>query len=179
MNVRINHLVQSAGGGSVACEFCRRPWFGVVAYCPYCGRMSSCFTTMNQEPDDHLQSDVVLAIGQATLAMPAGELQRQEEKDFPVERNRPAPSPTNRTKAALTLLFKTAAAGAAVLLLVWTLVKLPAPKTNERATPQLPISTSGIASPNQGPSTTAVPPQANRTTLCSLAHETAGLCQSQ
>jgi hypothetical protein len=190
MNVRMHQLAQSARSESVLCEFCRRPWFGLVAYCPYCGRMSSCFTTMNQQPDGHFQSDVALANGQASLGMPAGQLQRQASTDLPVEANRPAPSQFNKIKSALPLLLKTAAAGITVLLLFWMVVKLPAPKTNERATPQLPISTSGIASPNQRPPTSAaqqpsiplrtdtpVPP--NRTTLCSLAHETAGLCKSQ
>lgn len=172
MNVQTNKLAQSARGESV-CGFCRRPWFGLVAYCPYCGRKPS-FTTINQEPDDRPQSDEAVPIS---------------GKKSPVERDRPTPSQLNKT--ALALLFKTVVAGVSALLLFWMVVKLPAPKTNEGASPQLPISTSGIASPRLGPSTSAaqvpsiprrtdtkVPPQSNRS-LCSVANEAAGLCKSQ
>jgi hypothetical protein len=124
----------------------------------------------------------------------------------PGKRDRPTPSQLNKT--ASTLLFTTVVAGVCGLLLLWMLVKLLAPKTNEGASPQLPVSSSGIASPRPGPSTsaaqvpsipprtdTAVPaadpavrqqergaaqaaPQSNRS-LCSVASEAAGLCKSQ
>ena len=75
--VQMDKLAQSARGES-QCEFCGRPWFGLVAYCPYCGRKPS-FTTINQEPDDRPQSDEASAVDQ-NLRMPAGELHRQEAK---------------------------------------------------------------------------------------------------
>jgi len=166
MNLQMTESAQPARGVSL-CEFCRRPWFGLVAYCPYCGRKPSCFTAISQEPDDCPQIEEALASGQ-----------------------RPTPSQLN--KPALTLLFKTVVAGVSALLLFWMVVKLPAPRTNEAASPQLPISTSNIASPMRGPSTsaaqvpsiplrtdTAVPPQSNRRSLCSVANEAAGLCKSQ
>jgi hypothetical protein len=199
----MNKLAQSARGENL-CEFCGRLWFGPVAYCPYCGHKSS-FTTISQEPDDRLQSGEASASGQITLGMRAGEMAKSPRKEsrgtplqgvpvsgetLPGERNRPAPSQSNKT--ALTLLFKTVVAGVSALLLLWMVVKLPGSKTNEGASPQLPISTSGIASPRWGPSTntaqvpsvplrtdTAVPPQSNRRSLCSVANETAGLCKSQ
>jgi hypothetical protein len=209
MNVRMNQLARSARSESVVCEFCARPWFGLVAYCPYCGRKPSCFTTMKQEPDDRLRIDEALPSGQAILGMPVGELPylevkppRQEPREtplqsvplsgetLPVKWDRPAPSQLNRT--ASTLLFKTVVAGVSALLVFWLLVKLPAPKPNEGTSAQLPISTSGIASPGPGPSTSAaqvpsiplptdnaVPARSNKRSLCSVAHETAGLCKSQ
>jgi hypothetical protein len=266
MNVQINNLAQSARGESV-CGFCGRRWFGLVAYCPYCGRKPS-FPTINQEPDDRAQSDDALASGQRTLWMPAGELHGQEAKSPRKEpflridqesddrrqsdealasgilgmpagelqyqeaksprkeprgtqlqgepilgealpRERKGPTPSQSSKKASTLLFKAAAAGLGVLLLLWTVVKLPAPKTDEGASPQLPKSTSGVASPSRGPSTTAaqqppiplrtdtaVPagdqtvrqqerdpaqaaPQSKSRPLCSVAHQTAGLCKSK
>ena len=207
MKVQMKELAQSARGER-ECGVCGQPLFGLVAYCPYCGRKHG-FTRTNLERDDHPQNDKALASGQGTLGMPAGELHSQEAKSprkeprgtplqgVPIfgeslrgERNRPAPSQLNRT--ALTLLFKTVVAGIGALLLFWMVVKLTATKTNDGASPQLPISTSGIASPSQGPSTsavqvppiplrtdTAVPPQTNRRSLCSVANETAGLCKSQ
>lgn len=116
---------------------------------------------------------------------------------LPVNRDRPAPS----------LLFWTVVAGVSVLL-VWMVVTLFAPDAYERGSPQLSISTSRIASPTPMPSTsaaqvqsipahtgTAIPAagptlrrqesEATKTatpsnkSLCSTAHEGAGLCKSQ
>jgi hypothetical protein len=207
MNVQMNQLAQPARAETL-CEFCGRPWFGLVAYCPYCGRKAS-FTMISPEPDDRLQMDEALPSGQGTLRMPAGELHRQAAKPprkehretplqgvpilgetLPGERNRPTQSQLN--KRAPALLLKTIVAGVAALLLFWMVFKLPAPKTNERASPQLPIATSEIPSPRPAPSTsaapvpsipmrtdTAVPPQSNRRSLCSVANEAAGLCKSR
>ena len=205
--VPMNEPAQSARGGESACGSCGRPWFGLVAYCPYCGRKSS-LTTIHREPDDRPPSDEASASGPGTLETLAGEPQRQEAKaprkepggtplqevpvsgrDLTGERDRPTPSQLNET--ASTHRFKTIAAGASALLLLWMAVKLFAPGTNEGASPQLPISTSGIASPRPVPAPsaaqvpsiprrtdTAVPPQSNRS-LCSVANETAGLCKVQ
>jgi hypothetical protein len=203
MNVRMNALAQSARAESL-CEFCGRPWFGLVAYCPYCGRKPG-FPTINKEPDDRFQTEGASASRPGALWRPAGELHRQGAKSprkeppgmplrgapvigqpqpSPAERNRPTAARLNKT--ALTLLFKAVVAGVGALLLLW-----PAPNTNEGASPQLPVTTSG-AYPRRGPATTAapvpsiplrtdssVPPQSNRTPLCSVAHATAGLCKSQ
>ena len=203
--VPMNEPAQSARGES-ACDFCGRPWFGLVAYCPYCGRKSS-LTTIHQEPDGRPPGDEASASDPGTLQTPAG-APRQEAKsprkepdgtplqgvpvsgrDLPVERDRPTPSRLN--EKASTLRFKTVAAGASALLILWMAVKLLAPGTNEGASRQLPISTSGIASPRPVPATSAaqgpsiprrtdnaVPPQSNRS-LCSVANETAGLCKVQ
>jgi hypothetical protein len=208
MNVQMHQLAESARSESVVCEFCGRPWFGLVAYCPYCGRKAS-FTTISPDPDDRLQMDEALASGQGTWRMPAGELHRQAAntprkeshgtvlqgvpilgETLPGERNRPTQSQLN--KPALALLFKAVVAGIAALLLLWMVLKLIAPKTNERTSPQLPISTSEIPSPRAAPSTsaapvpsipmrtgTAVPPQSDRRSLCSVANEAAGLCKSR
>jgi len=99
--------------------------------------------------------------------MPAGE---------PVEWDRPTPSQLNRT--ASTLLFKTVAAGVSALLLLWVVVNLPAPRTNEGAS--LQPSSSAAQAPSIPPRTeTVAPPQSNRSSQCSAAHEAAGLCKSQ
>lgn len=158
-------LDQPAPGESL-CGYCRRPWFGLVAYCPYCGRKPN-FTTVSQEPDDRPQGDEALS-------------------------ERPPPSQLKLNKKASTHLFETVVAGVAALLLFWMVAKLPAPKINEAASsPQLPISTSDIASSRRVPSTSAaqvpvipartdgaVPPRSSRLP-CSVAHERAGLCKSQ
>jgi hypothetical protein len=226
MNVQTNKLAQSARSESL-CGFCGRQWFGSVAYCPYCGCKTNLTT---QEPDDLSRRDEALAT-EGILAIPAGELDRQEPKSapqstsrqinaesvaplqgvpisgepLPVKRDRATPSQLNKTA---TLLFKTVAAGVSALLLFWIMVKLLAPETNEGASPQLPIATSGIASPGPAPSTSAAPvpsiplrtdtavpaaePAARQLerdaaqaappslrSLCSVANETAGLCKSQ
>ena len=185
MSVQMNELARLVRVESL-CGFCRRPWFGLVAYCPYCGRKPS-FMTINRELDDRPPGVEILASGQGTLGMPAGE--PIPSKNLPAERDRSSPAQLNKT--ALTLLFKTVVAGVSALLLVWMVVKPLAPRTNEVAPPQLPISTSRIAPPRLGPSTsaaqapsiplradTAAPPRSNRS-LCSVANEAAGLCKSQ
>src|SRR4051794_5560576 len=34
-------MLEQTPPGESLCEFCSRPWFGQVAYCPYCGRQAS------------------------------------------------------------------------------------------------------------------------------------------
>ena len=122
MNVdQMNKLAQSVQSVS-QCGFCGRPWFGLVAYCPYCGREPS-FAKINQEPDDRPQSD-----------------ERDEsESDEP------------RKKPRGPLLVKTAIAGLSALLLLWIVVKAPAPKTDEGASPHA-ISTSRMGrAPRRAP----------------------------
>lgn len=160
----MNKWAQSARGENL-CGYCLRPWFGLVAYCPYCGRKPS-FVTISQEPDDLLQLDKAVASGQGTLEMPTGEL-------------------------PWALLFKTVIAGVTALLLLWIVPKLLAPKTSEEASPPPPIASSGIASPAHGPLTSAAqapsmpvrteraaPPRSSKPP-CSAAHQAAGLCISQ
>jgi hypothetical protein len=187
MNVdQMNKLAQGVQSVS-QCEFCGQPWFGLVAYCPYCGREPS-FAKIDQEPDDRPLSD---------------------ESDEP------------RKKSRGSLLVKTAIAGVSALLLLWIVVKAPAPKSDEGASPHATTSSMGAGPPTsaaqvppvqvpsaqvpsvqvppaqvpsvqvppaQGPSAqarsvplgtdTAVPPPSN-SSLCSVANETAGLCKSQ
>jgi hypothetical protein len=197
--VQINKLAQLASNES-QCGFCGQPWFGLVAYCPYCGREPG-FAKINQEPDDHPQSD------------------ESNESDEP------------RKKSRVPLLVKTAIAGVSVLLLLWIVLKAPAPKTDEAASPHATTSSMGAGPPTtptsaaqgpsvqvpsaqkapseqaqpvqsqpvqaqpvqaqpvqaqpvqaptapSGPGTTAAPRPPNRS-LCSVANETAGLCKSQ
>ncbi|NPC55888.1 hypothetical protein [Caenimonas soli] len=165
MNVQMNKWAQSARGENL-CGYCLQPWFGLVAYCPYCGRKPS-FATISQEPDDLPQRDEVVASAQRTLEMPSGEL-------------------------PWALLFKSVIAGVAALLLLWIVPKLLAPRTSEEASAHPPVSTAGIAPPPtrsavmgaaQAPSMplrseSAVPPRSSRPP-CSVAHEKAGLCKSQ
>lgn len=149
----MNRLAQPARGESL-CESCRRPWFGSVAYCPYCGRKPS-FTAISQQPAEQM------------LAMPAQPA---------VEWDSPAPSQPDRT--ASTFLFKTVVAGVSALLLLWVAIELPATRANQKASPQLAVSTSGIAAPVPPRTETVAPPQPSRSPLCSAASEAAGLCKS-
>ena len=181
--VEIDKVARSSARAESKCEFCGRPWFGLVAYCPYCGRKASS-KTINQGPGDRIQSDATLdatlASKQVTSGMPAGELHHPEPKSPPKE---PRGTP---------LRFKILAAGVSVLLLLWLALKPPAPKATEGASPQLPISASGIASPRPGASMgaaqapsipprtdAAVPPKPIGRLLCSEANEAQGLCKSQ
>jgi hypothetical protein len=189
--VDITKVARSSARGESQCEYCGRPWFGLVAYCPYCGRKPS-FTTISKGPDDRVEGDAALAGEQSTAGMPAGELQRQEAKSPAGEPHRQEPKPPRKEPRATPLPFKALAAGVSVLLLSWMAVKLPAPKTTEVASPQPPISPSGIASPKPSASTTAaqvpsipprtaaaVPPKPVNRSLCSVANEAVGLCKSQ
>jgi hypothetical protein len=186
MNVQMNMSAPSERDERL-CGYCRRPWFGWVAYCPYCGREAS-FATINQEPDDRPQGDEAVASRQGTLGTTTGELP-VFDKNISVERDRPVPSQLSKTASAL--LFKILVAGVTALLLLWMMGKLLAPKPNEGASPHPPIATSGIAPPTRGPLTSAtqvpsiprrtesaVPPRSSKPP-CSVAHEAAGLCISQ
>ena len=216
----MNKLAQSAGGENL-CGYCGRRWSGPVAYCPYCGRKPSSAT---EKTDDRPRTDEALASGPG-VSMPAAESPGQAGKSppreprgtplqgmpmsgqsLPGDRDRPAPSQSN--KAALTLLFIAVALGVGALLLFWMGLKLLAPETNEGASPRLPRSTSGVVSPSPGSATgaapapsvpprtdtaapprtdtaapprtgTAAPPPSNKRSLCSPANEAAGLCKSR
>lgn len=196
--VQMNELAQPAREG-IECGFCRRPLFGLVAYCPYCG----C------KPDDRHQSHEALASEQAAdSGMPAGALHPQEAnpphkgpQGTPLQ-GVPALGriltaeqdglPSSPKKAASPLLLGTAIAGVGALLLFWMGVKLLAPDTDEGASPRRPVSSSGVVSSTRDPPTgatpvsstppgtdTALPPQPNSRSLCSVANETAGLCKAQ
>ena len=177
--VEIDKVARSSARGESQCRSCGRPWFGSVAYCPYCGRKPS-FTTINQDPGDRIQGDAAVASGPATSGMPA------------VELHRPQPISPRKEPRGTPLLFKALAAGVGVLLLLWVALKPPAPKTTEPASPQLPISAPGIASPRPAAPTSAaqvpsIPPRTGAAVpskpigrlLCSEANEAQGLCKSQ
>ena len=209
--VEIDKVARSSTRGESQCEFCGRPWFGLVAYCPYCGRKAS-VTAINQGPDDRLQGDAASASGEGLSGMPAGisgmpagiagmpagisEMPAGIARMPAGEPHRQAAKSPPKEPRATPLLFKILAAGVSLLLLLWMAVKLPAPKTTEEASPQPPISASSIAPPRRGASTSTaqapsipprtdtavpvpVPPQSNRSSLCSVANEAAGLCKSQ
>lgn len=164
--VQMDSLARSLRGESF-CGACGRPWFGSVAYCPYCGRKAG-VTTINQVPRDQPRAAV--------------------------EPRMPTPSKPRTTVSAFP--FKAAVAGLAALLVLWMVVKLLVPMINKGAfppaLPRLPISVSEIASrlrehlptlPAPGPADkprtgTADPPASSRS-LCSVANEKAGLCKSQ
>jgi hypothetical protein len=167
MNVQTNKLAQAAQGERL-CGSCGQPWFGSVAYCPYCGKPS--FAPANRQPDARPQDEKAVARGQGDLGISPGEFHLQEDepsptesrrklipdlpifdKDLPAGQDKAPPSPINRS--VLAILFTVAAVVGA--LLFWMLVKLPAPRTEAEAPSQLPIS--GTASPTPGPSTGAAP----------------------
>jgi hypothetical protein len=202
MNIQMNQLAQSARDESL-CESCGRRWFGLVAYCPYCGRKPRLTT---EAPGALPRSDDVFAGEQGTLGLPDGgplwqdpESPRNEPNatvgptvgaTVPVQRDSPAASQSS--KPSWMLLFTTIlVAGISAVLLVWMLVKLPVPNTNEQTSPPLATPSSGTTAPRQGPPTraaqappipprtdTAVPARPKRSP-CSVAHEAAGLCKSQ
>jgi hypothetical protein len=183
----MNEPAQSARGRESACGFCGRPWFGLVAYCPYCGRKAN--ITTSQRREHRPPSDKATGSGPENLQTQAGAPRRQKANPPSKEpggkplQGAPVPASTHR--------LKTVAAGVSVLLLLWMAVKLFTPGTNEEASPKPPITTSGIASPRPVPATSAaqvpsiprrtgnaVPSQSNRS-LCSVANEAAGLCKVQ
>lgn len=201
MHLQPNMPAQATRGAS-ACEFCARPWFGSVAYCPYCGCRPG-FLTVNQDRNDLLPTDAALAAGPGTKKMPAGELHREDPEPRETPRQgvpqpgeipqveRIGPTTPHRGKKASSLLFRTVVAGISAMLVFWIGVKLFAPKTEEAAVSRPPASTSGKVSPGPVPSTSAapvpsgpprtgkeVPPPSTNRSLCSAASEKAGLCKS-
>ena len=63
----------SGGPDERVCGYCRRPWFGLVAYCPYCGRKPS-LATANQELDERHQINEPLASDQRPSEIPSTHL---------------------------------------------------------------------------------------------------------
>lgn len=179
MNAQTNELSRPAQGERL-CAFCSQPWFGPVAYCPYCGKPS--VGSPHRQPNDRPHPEKAVASGQEDVGMPAGEFQWREgesshkesrrkpisglpifDKDPPTApagpaeptepTGRSAATPSRMNRTAVALLF-TAAAGAGALL-SWMVLKLPAPKTDAGASVQLPAPGPGMASPRPGPSTGA------------------------
>lgn len=140
--VEMTNLDRSARAASL-CEFCGRPWFGVVAYCPYCGRSPGS--------------------GQEVLGLIAGEMQTLDRSQV--------------EKKAFSLSLRIFAAAASALLLLWMVAKPPMPESAPPASaaPAVPAAPAVSISPRLD---TAVAPPSSRS-LCSVAHEKAGLCHLQ
>jgi len=208
MNVQTDELAElvQPRRGESRCEYCGRPWFGLVAYCPYCGRKAG-FTTVSEVSHPRLENDEALTSEQAaSWVLPReqrvhnAESLRKQSRTAPVEdmpglvenlpgqRNVAARSRFN--KPGFTLLLSIVVAGA---LLVWLLVGLFASDEDERASPPVQRAITGrIESPPQTPVTnvakpspvppstdTSAPPEPSKSPLCSVMHERAGLCKSQ
>lgn len=182
-----------SGPGASACEFCLRPWFGLVTYCPYCGHKPA-VKTAHQEPQ----------------AVPEKALPPVQEP--PVHADAAAPPESN---SGSSIVFKIAVAGLTALLVLWIAMRFLAPRAGEGVLPQPAMSTlpitpsapdttsSGVAARDAaevpsnprptgavaGPAavttpvtasvTAPVPPPATGGALCSPASEQAGLCQSR
>lgn len=135
-----------------ACGYCRRPWFGAVAYCPYCGRKPS-FETVGQEPDLRRQSDKPLASEQPSSEIPSTNLH----------------------------LVQTVLAAVCALILFWMVAKLPEPNTNGSVPAQLPISNTAqvlsVPAVTESAAPPPPPPPPKPGSLCSAASEAAGLCK--
>lgn len=163
----MNTLTQSPDADNL-CEYCRRPWFGLVAFCPYCGREPR-FGAVNRQPHGLPGSEVAIALRQENPGLPTG-------------------------RTASPILFKTVIAGVVAgviaLVLVWVVAKLLASRTSEEASPYPLAPASAIDSSPRIPLTSAadassvlrterpVAPRSSRSP-CSVAHQTAGLCTSQ
>lgn len=170
--------------GPIACEFCARPWFGLVAYCPYCGRKPS-FTMINQESDDLLQRS------HREEAAPPADVPGEgpprgvplAADDPPMERANPVGS--RRGKKSPRLLFTAAIVGASALLVLWSGAKLLAPSASVGQVPSTPqhpsaeLSSSPSRTATPVPSTGTLVPSPSPRSLCSAASEQAGLCKPQ
>ena len=168
MNVQTNELTRSAQGVS-SCGFCSQPWFGSVAYCPYCGKPG---LASAKRPGDARRDAKAAAGDKGNFGTPTGTLPWRDDepshresrrkplaglpafdKELPAGQDSAASPPINRT--VLALLFIAAAAVGALLL--WMVFKLAAPKPDTGAPPQPPISASETPPPAPGPSTDAAP----------------------
>jgi hypothetical protein len=159
----MNDLIQPRDAGNL-CAYCRRPWFGLVAFCPFCGREPR-FRAVDRQPFGTSGSDVA-----TTLRLESPNL------------------PTART--ASPLFFRTVAAGLIASVLVWMVAWLLASGTGREASPYPPAPTEAIAFPRPIALTSAAEassvPRTERPVLprsgrwpCSAAHHRAGLCTSQ
>jgi hypothetical protein len=153
------------------CGFCARPWFGMVAYCPYCGRMPGPAIT-DSKPEVGLTSGETLA-SDTTLALPSGELPLQGPSPPPKEPSSPPleglaipgeprrtetdrPPPLRSGKSGMTPSYKSVIAGASALLLI--VMAVLAFRADEEAPPQPPKVASDSASARPVPSGIAAPP---------------------
>ena len=135
-----------------SCGYCRRPWFGVVDYCPYCGRKPA-----------------------FVIAMPAGRLPVISET---IEFEQDSTATPQLGKTASPLLFKALSAGVIALMLLWMVVKLFASGTGEEASPTPPAPALAIAPAAVLRTENPVPLRPGKSP-CSAAHQAAGLCTSQ
>jgi hypothetical protein len=186
------------------CESCGRRWFGLVAYCPYCGRQSS-FAT--QEPGNRPVTDgvftsaalalvfipvvvVVIAVllfwigakllapGTKQEAAPSAPRSTSGVVVSPMPTQGPTQGSTQGRMQGPTQGPSTGAAPAPAR----APAPPPAPAAKPGATqgPASGRSTGAAPAPSSPPrSDTAVPAPPNRSPLCSVADEAAGLCRSQ
>jgi hypothetical protein len=151
-DAHMNKFAQSARGEN-RCGSCDRPWFGLVAYCPYCGREPS-FATSKQKPDERFQSDEPEKEPRGTLLFKAAVVGVGALLLLWMAETPPGPK-TNEGASAHTI------------------------STSGIASPAVGRPTSGAQLTSIQPRTEIpVPPPSNRS-LCSVASETAGLCKSQ
>lgn len=159
----MNNLTQSPDADNL-CAYCRRPWFGLVAFCPFCGRKPR-FRAVDRQPYGLSGRDVTTA-------------PRQEGPDLPAART------------VSPLVFRTVIAGLVALGLLWMVVWILATGTNREASPHPPGPTAAIASPRPIALTSAAEASSGQRTErpvlprsrwspCSVAHQRAGLCTSQ
>src|SRR3954469_15555382 len=59
-------------GRERVCQFCARPWFGSVAYCPYCGQKRS-LAALDQPRQESAHEGPPAATQEESLRMPAVE----------------------------------------------------------------------------------------------------------
>ena len=153
MNFAQTNKLDQPARSEKRCGSCGRPWFGLVAYCPYCGREPG-FTKISQEPRDRPQSDkpereplgtllfkaAVVAIGALLLWMA----------------DKPAPKSDEGASAQPTATSAIASPGAGAGL-----------------------PPGGAQLPSVPPPVEAAVPPPSNSPLCSVASEMAGLCKSQ
>jgi len=194
----MDKTAQSTRGASL-CEYCRRPWFGLVAYCPYCGHPTS-VTTINQDsadrasPPDDAESEPDTAWTAAPL------LQGQEaasRQPLPLHTGQGLPPATKNKTAgprsnamASTLLLSSAVTGIGALLLYGLAVALHTYDDNKAASagpmtagssiwPQRRNPSSETAQMGAAPRTDAASSPNSDRSLCSARDEAAGLCKPQ
>jgi hypothetical protein len=119
--------------GEIQCGYCRRPWFGPVDFCPYCGRTPSFAVRMRMEHAPVLEQNIA------------------------VERDVTGPVPPS--PAASPLLSKLVPAGVIALVLLWGVVQLLSLHTGEEASNHVPAATAtlAVAQPRAPPQTSTSP----------------------
>jgi len=184
-----------------ACGACGRPWFGMVAFCPYCGRETSQITEEPATAQPAPSAPITYAVPEPATAQAPQPLPQDDRQQAAAAAAAPGAAP--RRKPFMTPLVKGVLAGVVAVVVVWTGILLmpigagkqpsaklaPPPAAAPAPVPAAPREVARAPTrplqpvPQPEAVTAATPinapaPHPNRS-LCSEKDEAANLCKLQ